>query len=188
MDVYYTYNYLSAGWMALQALPLLASPTLIITLLSPDVRDTTPLEAYLSRSLGFTLLTVAGLTLLLTGSIPLTTSISAAATATGVGMDPDDPTAPYAVPTLSLTLAYHATVGFYCWTQHAKAVDGGGGMVYLLAAIISGVLAAIGGWCVLFASSSGRISRKTGADKRTSGFPFKNVEADKKRAKVKRED
>jgi hypothetical protein len=34
----------------------------------------------------------------------------------------------------------------------------------------------------LFGTSDGRISRKTGADKRTSGFPFKNAEADKKRA------
>jgi len=30
---------------------------------------------------------------------------------------------------------------------------------------------------VLFASSGGRISRKTGADKRTSGFPFGNKES-----------
>ena len=38
-------------------------------------------------------------------------------------------------------------------------------------------------WCILFASSNGKISRKTGADKRTSGFPFKNSEADKRKAR-----
>jgi hypothetical protein len=35
----------------------------------------------------------------------------------------------------------------------------------------------------MFGSDKGRISRRTGADKRTSGFPFKNAEADKKRPK-----
>jgi len=45
----------------------------------------------------------------------------------------------------------------------------------------SSVLASMGLWCILFASSEGRISKKTGADKRTSGFPFKNVEADKRK-------
>lgn len=44
-----------------------------------------------------------------------------------------------------------------------------------------GGLASVGLWCLLFASSDGRISRRTGADKRTSGFPFKNEQADKKR-------
>lgn len=52
-----------------------------------------------------------------------------------------------------------------------------GGMPYMLGAVGSGALASIGLWCLLFASSSGRISRKTGADKRTSGFPFGNKEA-----------
>jgi len=40
-----------------------------------------------------------------------------------------------------------------------------------------GALASLGLWCILFASTSGRISRKTGADKRTSGFPFANKES-----------
>lgn len=35
----------------------------------------------------------------------------------------------------------------------------------------------MGLWCILFASTSGRISRKTGADKRTSGFPFASKES-----------
>ena len=44
----------------------------------------------------------------------------------------------------------------------------------------------MGLWCLLFASSGGRITRKTGADKRTSGFPFTNLEADKKKSGKKR--
>ena len=46
-----------------------------------------------------------------------------------------------------------------------------------MGAVGYGLLAAMGLWCVLFATSGGKISRRTGADKRTSGFPFKNAEA-----------
>jgi hypothetical protein len=48
-------------------------------------------------------------------------------------------------------------------------------------------LASMGLWCLLFAGASGRISRRTGADKRMTGFPFTNVEADKKRGQKKKE-
>jgi hypothetical protein len=48
---------------------------------------------------------------------------------------------------------------------------------------VSSVLAAMGLWCLLFATQDGHISRRTGADKRTSGFPFKNVEADKRKGR-----
>lgn len=54
---------------------------------------------------------------------------------------------------------------------------------FSLGTIGSGFFFAIALWCILFASSNGRISRKTGADKRTSGFPFKNVEAEKRKGK-----
>jgi hypothetical protein len=175
MDVYYSFNYLSAGWMAVQAVPLIASPTMIITLLSPEVRETTPLEAYLSRSLGFSLLAIAALILLLTGSIPLASSLST--TATGVDMDLEDPTAPYAVPTLSLTLAYHGMVAFYCYTQYTLGFS----LAFGISSAVSCLLFAVGLWCLLFAASNGKISRKTGADQRTSGFPFKNKQADKGR-------
>ena len=48
---------------------------------------------------------------------------------------------------------------------------------FALGTIGSGFFCAVAMWCILFASSDGRISRKTGADKRTSGFPFKNTQA-----------
>lgn len=54
---------------------------------------------------------------------------------------------------------------------------------FSLGMVGSTFLSAVGLWCFLFASTDGRISRKTGADKRTSGFPFKNSEADKRKAK-----
>lgn len=41
--------------------------------------------------------------------------------------------------------------------------------------------AAAGLLLVMFGQGPGRISKRTGADKRTSGFPFKNREAEKKK-------
>jgi len=172
MDVYYAYNYATAGWMILQSIPLIASPTMMVTMLSPEVRETTPLEAYFSRSLGFAVITIGVLQVLLTGVIPLSASFS----------DPssnlDDPTAPYALPTLVTTGTYHAAVAFFCYTMWNDT----GNFAFGLSTIAGTALASVAIWCVLFASSNGRISRKTGADKRTSGFPFKNAEADKKKA------
>jgi hypothetical protein len=68
---------------------------MIVALLSPEVREasstyytrtrpldkghtnaTAALEVYFSRTLGFTLLTVGALTVLLTGSVPLSSSLS----------------------------------------------------------------------------------------------------------------
>jgi hypothetical protein len=41
MDVFYAYTYSSFGWLALQAVPLIVSPKIIITMLSPEVREAT---------------------------------------------------------------------------------------------------------------------------------------------------
>jgi len=55
-------------------------------------------------------------------------------------------------------------------------------MTYSIGVVTHGFLVAVGVWVLLFGVSNGHISRKTGADKRTSGFPFKNKEADKRKA------
>jgi hypothetical protein len=62
-------------------------------------------------------------------------------------------------------------------------------MTYSIGVATHGLLVAVGAWVLMFGSSNGHISRKTGADKRTSGFPFKNKEADKKKVQeeVKKE-
>lgn len=41
LKVFYAFSYGSAGWLALQAVPLVASPTMVATLLSPEVREPT---------------------------------------------------------------------------------------------------------------------------------------------------
>lgn len=126
---------------------------------------------------------------LLTGSVPLTSSIADSeswnidtlhvykltllATNAAVTTEASDPKAPYAVPTLTISFAYHSAMAFYCYARYT----GTGQTSFVLGAIGSGSLAAVGLWCILFASTSGRISRKTGADKRTSGFPFASKES-----------
>jgi len=172
MDVFYSYTYGTAAWFFLEAAPLTISPTMIIALLSPEVRKATPLEIVFSRSLGLALVTLGILTVLLSGSVPLSSRMAGEANL-GTSTDPEDPKSPYALPTLTVTMAFHAGTAFYAymlWTQT-------GITSFALAVLANGLLACVGVWIVLFGSSDGRISRKTGADKRTSGFPFKNANA-----------
>jgi hypothetical protein len=135
------------------------------------------------------LLTLGMMMVLLTGSVPLTSSFSESkssrthrtecqtltdlAASAGVSTELEDPKAPYAVPTLTISFIYHAANAFFCYARYTS--DGQASFVF--GALGSAGLAAVGLWCILFASSSGRISRKTGADKRTSGFPFGNKES-----------
>ncbi|KAL7269550.1 hypothetical protein RUND412_007786 [Rhizina undulata] len=177
MDVYYYFNYFSTAWMCLEALPLITAPTLITTVLSPELREPTPLEEYLSRSLGIVLISFSILNLVLTGSIPLVSTFAVTATAKGASSNVEDPTAPYAVPSLTITLAYHVATATYCYAQWNLGYSD----YYGIAVTVHGFLAAMGGWVLLFGASNGNISRKTGADGGTSGFPFKDVEADKKK-------
>lgn len=128
---------------------------------------------YFARCLGFSLLTVAMLTVMLTGSIPLSSTAS-----DPVSTEASDPKAPYAVPTLIITCAFHALSAAYAYTRYVSSSQA----VFAIGMTVYGLVAAVGLWCVLFASSNGRISRKTGADKRTAGFPFKNTEASKRHA------
>jgi hypothetical protein len=76
-------------------------------------------------------------------------------------------------------MLYHGAMAFYCYALWTES----GTTTFALGVIGSGLLAVVGLWCVMFASSDGRISRKTGADKRTSGFPFSNKEAARKKGK-----
>ncbi|KAL4913685.1 hypothetical protein BDW62DRAFT_159335 [Aspergillus aurantiobrunneus] len=180
MDVFYAYTYSTAAWLGLQSAALISVPQGIAAMLLDETRPATPIEIYLARCLGFSLLTIATLTIMLTGSIPLTSGVSdPIATEDEDPSTESDPKAPYAVPTLLVTSAYHAASAFYAYTRYVANSKG----VFLIAIVGYSAVAAVGLWCVLFASSHGRISRRTGADKRTAGFPFGNREAKKKHEK-----
>ncbi|PQE25842.1 Glutathione S-transferase chloride channel C-terminal protein [Rutstroemia sp. NJR-2017a BBW] len=141
-------------------------------MLSPEIREATVLEEYFSRSLGMTLLTLGIMVVLLTGSVPLTSSISDTTNA-AVTTEANDPKAPYAVPTLTISTLYHGAMAFFCYARYVTV----GQASFALGSLGFGALFAVGGWCILFGTASGRISRKTGADKRTSNFPFGNSES-----------
>ncbi|KAJ5133634.1 hypothetical protein N7448_001343 [Penicillium atrosanguineum] len=171
MDVFNAYTYSTAGWLSLQSLFLITGPSMLVSMLLDESRPASSIEVYLARCLGFSLLTLAVLTAMLTGSIPLTNTISGPVTT-----EDSDSKAPYALPTLMVTSAFHATTGFYAYTWYVSKGQGS----FLVAVFVHSILAFAGLWCVLFASSDGKISRRTGADKRTAGFPFANSEAAKK--------
>lgn len=130
----------------------------------------TDIEIYFSRCFGLGLLTIAALAVLLTGSIPLTSSADA------VSRGGEDPRAPYTSPTMLITTLFHAALAFYDYIWYSIT----GRAALALGMTGSTIMASVGLWCLLFATSQGRISPRTGADKRTSGFPFKNAEADKR--------
>lgn len=46
----------------------------------------------------------------------------------------------------------------------------------------------MGLWCLLFGDDKGHISKRTGADKRTSGWPFGNSVAAKRKGNGKQEE
>lgn len=115
--------------------------------------------------------------MLLTGSIPLTSMVGEP-----VSTEESDPKAPYAVPVLRTTTIFHSLAAIYCYTSYVSLGQSG----FMLGMVGYGALAAMGLWCVMFATSGGHISKRTGADKRMTGFPFKNEKAynpkvDKKR-------
>ncbi|PGH30352.1 hypothetical protein GX50_06871 [[Emmonsia] crescens] len=176
MDVFYAYTYSTAAWLSLQGIPLVATPKMIIMILLDEARPPSMLEIYFARCFGLSLLAITAIIIVLTGSIPISSSSSAITT------EANDPKAPYAVPTILMSSIFHASSAFYTYAWYHTT----GQASFALAMAVYGGLAAMGLWCLLFASTGGRISRRTGADKRTSGFPFTNEEAEKKRAGKKR--
>lgn len=175
MDVFYAYTYSSATWLGIQAVPLLVFPKLIVTMLSVDARKPTALEEYLCRTLAFTLLALALISILLSGTVPLSSTMSESE----ITADPSDPKAPYAVPSMVVGTGFYTLSAFYSYMQYTRT----GQVGFILSQLGSGSMAAMGLWCLLFGTEKGRISKRTGADKRTSGWPFKNIESDKKKGK-----
>ncbi|KAF2154913.1 hypothetical protein K461DRAFT_104247 [Myriangium duriaei CBS 260.36] len=165
------YHRASAALLAAQGTILFLSPSIATWLLSSSPQGSaSSIDALLSRLLALSQLTLSFLTLLFSGEI------SALYAAADGGESTESP---YAKPTLAATLAYHAAVGVLLYIASSAAELSGTWLA--LGATTHIVLAAAGGLLVLFGQGPGHISRRTGADKRTSGFPFKNTEAEKKR-------
>ncbi|KFY27420.1 hypothetical protein V493_03492 [Pseudogymnoascus sp. VKM F-4281 (FW-2241)] len=171
--------YATAGWLVIQATPLIIFPRIIVALLSNDIHQPNSLETYFARFLGLTLIPFAILFLFLSGAFPLDGSSSLS--------EPEDAqTTPYTTPTLLLAGLYHTSISFYTYARYAQRSTSQ--FSYLLAATVSGILAALGLWSAMF-GNGGHISKRTGADKRTSGWPFKNtVETKRRKGKGRQED
>jgi hypothetical protein len=169
--IFHTYSLSCAGFFTLQSLALLLSPKLIASLLVPEARQITDLESYLSRSLGLSVLTLAIFHLIFTGVIPGTSSSSSSSTVA----DEDATTiGPYAYPTVIVTTLYTALQAFYLYTQTTSAAGGNASFAFVAGLVANAGLFAAGVFIILFAGEKGRVSKRTGADKRTSNWPFTN--------------
>ena len=144
---------------------------MIVSLLVREPRRITDLETYLTRTLAFALLALAARTLLLTNTLPVAVVVPASEppdSNEGVATNPKNP---YAYPCLVVMTTYHGIVGFYLYAQ----LTYGANFALSCGLVASGGLFCLGVWNVLFAGEKGRMSRKTGADKRTGNFPFTNA-------------
>lgn len=170
--------------MALQAVPLLFTPSLIVSMLAAEPRRMTDLEAYFSRSSALLLLAFAVLNLLLTGLLPVANSWDSITSSAGGGADSEGLSKnPYAFPTLVVTTTYHALTAFYIYMQIAHR----GSFAFYAGLVFSTALFCMGMWVIVFGSEKGKISKRTGADKRTSGFPFENKESAREKKREEKE-
>jgi hypothetical protein len=168
--MFYAYTYGTAGWLSLQAMPLIIMPKFLVALLTTEVHRATDMEVYFGRSLGFSLVVLALIVLFFTGTIPLSSSITEP-----VSLEDNDPKAPYAVPIVRVLTLWQSVCLAYCYVWYTSSTQGAG--AYMIGVLGYGILAAMGLWIVLFGTTAGRLSKRTGADKRTAGFPFKNEKA-----------
>ncbi|KAJ9157826.1 hypothetical protein NKR23_g58 [Pleurostoma richardsiae] len=168
MEAVSLYSFSTLGWLSIQAMPLILWPTFISSMLVNEYQPANSVEAYFARSLGFTQLALSLVLVCLSGALPLTSMVD----------NPTDGISPYANAAVLLTTLYHGTAGFYSYARYSTTGQAG----YMVGCVGSSVLAAFGLWVLMFGSGS-HISRRTGADKRMSGFPFRNTEAAKRRPK-----
>ena len=106
--------------------------------------------------------------LFFTGAVPLSSSITEP-----ISMEDSDPKAPYALPIIRVTTLFHVISLIFCYMRYVNSGQAG----FVLGAIGYGLLSAMGMWFIVFGTTARRLSKRTGADKRTSGFPFTNSEA-----------
>lgn len=147
-------------------------------------------EEYFARSLGFTQLALGLIVVTLSGAVPLTSlteckfmrppylHVEHETASSEPFAAPTDAGSPYANAVVLLSTLYHFSTAFFSYTRYTESGIGG----FALGIIGSGTLAAFGLWVLMF-GSGGHISKRTGADKRTSGFPFSNHVANKRKGK-----
>ncbi|KXT07454.1 hypothetical protein AC578_555 [Pseudocercospora eumusae] len=161
MDVFATYTAATSAYLAIQAVPLLLSPRLIVGMLANEAHTTTDVETYFGRALSLALLALSLVNLVLSGLLPVTSQLTET-----------DVENPYSYPTALLTTAYHALSAFYLYTQVTYGFSFGFGS----GLVASSTLFCFGIWVCVFGGEKARTSKTTGADKRTSNFPFTNAE------------
>ena len=124
----------------------------------------TDAEVHLTGSTGLALLSLALLTILMSGIVPLGKP--------EIAEESRKISSPYVGAFTTIVTIYHAAAAFQSYTayvRYSSAMQG-------LGALISGLLCATGLWCIMFEGGS-HVSRRTGRGKRTSGWPFKNSQA-----------
>jgi hypothetical protein len=178
----------------------------IVSLCSPEARHITDFEAYLCRTLALTLLALAASNLVFTGVIPIgpqsttappsTSSSSSTSTSktkerSSSGEDSSSPPRRPGVAaknevgtaTASIAVAFQAITAFYLYTQ---VMGGGWSFAFTAGLIGNAALFCFGTWTLLFGGDAARVSKTTGADKRTSGFPFGNSESAREKKRESR--
>lgn len=157
--------------MAAVGLPMLLSPSLVLWVLSPEPHAMTPFESYLCRTLSFALFLSAFMVLLCSGSIRNLYGGDGQADSL-----PSD-SSPLATITLVSTLMYHFAVGVLLWTY---SYEPGLSSSLMTLGFVGHLVLGVAGLLIVVFRGDSKISKRTGADKRTSGFPFKNAEAARK--------
>ncbi|CAO1624701.1 unnamed protein product [Parajaminaea phylloscopi] len=204
------YAYASAGYMTLLSIPLLAFPRILLLLSTPrgavgqatgDGEQAasavsmlgptlTPIEQFTSFSWGISMITLALITIVQTGAIPLTSHPLPDAQASGRS-------SPYRQPTVLLLTIYYLVIAAVAWTSQGTAAsvveanvptEVGIGAFGKLLAFPHALLGAWGFWVLLFGARDATVNRKKGGDPNakdaaTSNFPFKNQYADEQKSK-----
>ncbi|KAI4754700.1 hypothetical protein E4T52_13134 [Aureobasidium sp. EXF-3400] len=165
MDNFRIYNQATAALLALEAAPLLLSPSMAAWMASSEPKTVSAFETLVARELGFALLLCSFLALLFSGELhrlwdDADNVPSASATASS----------PYSSATTIATLLYHLATGVLMYVSSTSAQLSG----ILVAGALAHMVLGGAGLLVLVFANDGKISKRTGADKRTSGFMFKN--------------
>jgi hypothetical protein len=96
----------------------------------------------------------------------------------------EDAIGPYAYPTVVATTIYTALQAFYLYAQTTSADNAS--FAFIAGLVANAGLFSWSVWLVLFGGEQGRFSKRTGADKRTGNWPFKNKESAREIKKASR--